>query len=84
MKTVLVVKPGTLSPLDKASLGEDDILVVETDEPESVRWLKPSETFDPDDMLRAAIYSIGKSTHSTKERFVGQLTILAKATKSAK
>ena len=83
MVTLLVVKPGTLTELDIAKLREDQVVVVEAEEPETVRWLKPSEIFDPDDMMRAALYSINNSTDSTKARFVKQLAIISKANCSA-
>lgn len=82
MITVLVTKPGTLTSADIDKLREVEIIVVEANDPNSVRWMSPSEIFDPTDMMRAALYSISKSTPSTKERFVDQLAIIGKANKA--
>ena len=83
MTTLLVTKPKALSSVDKTKLRKADIIVLEAEDPDSVRWLKPGEIFCPDDMMRAALYTISQSYDVTKSRFVNQLAIIAKANESA-
>lgn len=53
--TLLPVKPGTLNAKDKTALRKAGIVVIEHDDPESLRLLKPCTEINGDDLLMAAL-----------------------------
>lgn len=78
--SILVVKPKTLNRADKDLLREAGVVVVENHEPESVRFLSPSQAITSSDMLYAAIVAITESPGiNTAEKFTKTLGTIIKA-----
>lgn len=80
---VFVVKPRAISLKDKSALRKAGVIVVETDDPSSVRFIRPLAEISSTEMLRCAMKAIddhGCDGH--KKNFVKLLTeiVLSKAT----
>jgi hypothetical protein len=60
--TLLPVKPGSLSKEDKAALREVGVIVIEHDNPETLRLLKPWAEVDSNQMLMCAMNALCDET----------------------
>jgi len=56
--TLFPVKPGTLNAKDKTALRKAGVIVIEHEDPESLRLLKPCSKIDGDELLLAALRGI--------------------------
>lgn len=73
--SLLVAKPGTLSPPDRDALRAAGVVVIEAKRPQDVRFLRAGVEVDAGQMLRAAIKAIAetKSYDSVSANFVRYL-----------
>ncbi len=79
---LLPVKPGTMSADDKATLREVGVVVVEHEEPETLRLLTPTAELGTSDLLGAAMFALVDSGHastSTLAAFTLQVGALIRA-----
>lgn len=77
--TILVTKPKQLNAEDKAALRKGGVIVVEAEDPDSVRFLKPNSMIGADGLLYAAMDAITRGRSSTtKEIFADQVAALTK------
>jgi hypothetical protein len=56
--TLLPVKPGTLSAKDKAALSKAGVVVIEHEDPSSIRLLKPGCELSSTELLVAAMRGV--------------------------
>lgn len=78
---ILVVKPKTLNAADKKLLREANVVVVESNDPGSVRFLQAEgPALAPNDMFWAAMTAIASDqyTGNTRKKFVANLASLCK------
>lgn len=59
--TILFVKPKAISPRDKKALQSAGVIVVEVEDPQSVRLLKANAELDGSAMLRAAAKAMAET-----------------------
>lgn len=82
---ILPVKPGAISPKDKAALRKAGVTVVECDDPAALRLIKPEAELDGFGMLIAAMRGIKAAQPSYGENtaarvMVEQMTKMLEAT----
>lgn len=75
---LLPVKPGTMSAEDKATLREAGVVVVEHEEPETLRLLTPTAEIGTTDMLRAAMFALVDSGNASTAARADFTTFIAK------
>ena len=76
--SLLVFKKGSVSRYDKAQARKAGFVVLESDNPENVRLLEPSQQIQSSDLFWAAIKAIDDSLDSTSNRyFVENVAMLA-------
>lgn len=63
--SILFVRPKAISPRDKKALQAAGVIVVEVDDPQSVRLVKANAELDGSAMLRAAAKAISESGYQT-------------------
>lgn len=73
-QTIMPVKPGTISDADKAALKEIGVLVIEHEDPDSIRLITPMNETDSGAMLRMAVKALenfpnGSNAQSMREHF---------------
>lgn len=74
MKQVIVVKPKSISPKDKAKLSKAGHLVIEHENPNEVRMLEPESTVPVNEMLKCAIAAIAaQDITSVNSSFIKRL-----------
>lgn len=56
--TILPVKPGSLNKRDKSALRKAGVIVIEHDDPSSIRLLRPAVEIDSSDLLRCAMRAL--------------------------
>jgi hypothetical protein len=71
--TLLVVKPGSVSKADKAKLSAAGVIVLEQDDPTSLRLLKPACELTAHDLLLAAMRGVAKDS-TAKQTFAENFT----------
>lgn len=77
---ILVTRPGTLDQKDKELLRESGVIVVEADNPDDVRFLRPEADLAHGDMLYAAMQAIACGTlDNQKEKFANAMAAIVKA-----
>lgn len=64
---LLAVKPGAVTKEAKTYLRRCGVIVVETPEPDSVRFLTAEQRFDSDELAWVALKSFRAATYDTKE-----------------
>ena len=81
---ILVTKPKTLNRKDKDLLRESGVIVVEAENPEEVRFLRPEADLAHGDMLYAAMQAIACGTlENQKEKFANAMAALVKANRES-
>lgn len=73
MKQIIVTKPNSLSAEDKASLKENDIILIEHENPSEVRVINQIEGFEGDDLFDSLVETIKSGLDSTKSSFASRL-----------
>lgn len=58
--SIVAVRPKAISAKDKKTLATAGIVVIEMDEPETLRFLKPNAELDGNDLLLAALGAMKK------------------------
>lgn len=81
---ILPVRPQTISAKDKAALRKAGVIVIEHENPEELRLLRPSSDVSSSDMLRCALEALadGSSTRyvrDAREQFVILLSAVVNA-----
>ena len=66
MKQIIIVKPDTILPEQKAMLEKNSIIVIEHPNPAEVRLITSMEGFDGNDVFMAAIEAINSDSTSMK------------------
>jgi hypothetical protein len=61
---IMPVKPGALSPLDVARLGEIGVVVIETENPNDIFLIRPDAKISSTGMLMAAVKTIQASSYT--------------------
>ncbi len=61
MTNILVVKPGMVKRADKRLLNDSGIVVIETDDPQSIRLITPEVEFSGSELLLAALVALDSS-----------------------
>lgn len=81
--SLLIVKPGTLSIADRELLVRASIVVVEAEDPASVRFLKPNAEVSGSDMLMAALAALRDcgSISDARQQFTVTVANLLEASK---
>ena len=64
--SILVVHPKSIAPKDKRALKDAGIIVIEADDPASVRFLKPNAELDGSELLLCAMRAIASQSIYTK------------------
>lgn len=85
--TILFVKPKAISGTDKKALRMAGVIVVEVEDPQSVRLMKATTELDGSDLLRAAakaIYDHSSSSEGVRSLFGRAISsaIMSKASPS--
>ena len=62
---ILITRPKQLTSRDKKLLREDGVIVIESDDPDSIRFLTPSLEPSTSDLLYAALKTIRKGSWDT-------------------
>lgn len=65
---ILPVRPQTISEKDRAALRRVGVVVIEHENPEELRMLRPSSDVDASDMLRCALEALATGERS---RYIG-------------
>lgn len=84
--TVLVVKPGSLSAVDKKLLREGGVICVESNDPNSVRLINAEpQPLSGNDLFFAAMKALASDKYNgnTADQFVRQVSLLVKASNAA-
>jgi hypothetical protein len=63
--SILFVKPKSVSQADKKALRQAGVVIVEIDDPQSVKFIKASAEIDGSELLNAAIKAINEHNHTT-------------------
>lgn len=70
---ILPVLPGSLSQADRRELRKAGVIVIEHNDPGSIRFLRPTSELDASDMLHCAMQAlnkqIGQSAEAQRETF---------------
>lgn len=68
--TLLPVRPGTLTDKDKATLRKASVIVIEHENPNELRLLRPSGDLNGDDLLHCAMRALVVKTgvHGSDQR----------------
>ena len=73
MKQIIVTKPNSLSAEDKATLKENDIILIEHENPSEVRVISQIEGFEGDDLFDSLVETIKADSGSAKTSFAIRL-----------
>lgn len=78
--SILVTKPKQLNASDKEVLRKAGVIVIEAEDTQSIRFIKPNAEISGSDMFRAAMAGIARGNDTTTMReFSMQIAAMSKA-----
>jgi hypothetical protein len=64
MKQIIIMKPNSISEVDKQYLKDNECIVIEHENPLEVRIIKPLEGFEGNDIIECLIGAIESTIHT--------------------
>jgi len=75
--SILAVKPNSISSEDKKILGDNGIIVIETENPNDIKFMRPSHDISYGDLLQCALETISHDCQAPGKSYFANKIIKA-------